>query len=242
MSRLWGHLVESHSQTLARIVAELIALVSLMAHGSADRISKGLYRNVLRVLRPAESAVRRLIVIEAGDIVLDLPPREQPDGKEKKKKGSARTGKRGGRKSFQLFDPRRNDFAKVRRKRRKPITGPGPRILSFGFDPRAPMFQPAFQSLIAPAPEPVPDDGKVDATRLSRRLAAIKAALEDIPGQAMRLARWQERRRQLPVRRFVSAIRPGRPPGSRRRPRHEVDHVLKECHMLAWDVIRSDTS
>ena len=37
---------------------------------------------------------------------------------------------------------------------------------------------------------------------------------------------------------------PGQPPGHRRKPAHEIDDVLTECHWLAWEVMRlkPDTS
>jgi hypothetical protein len=41
---------------------------------------------------------------------------------------------------------------------------------------------------------------------------------------------------------FISPMRHGRPPGYRKRPVHEVDEVLIECHGLARDVERLDTS
>jgi hypothetical protein len=41
---------------------------------------------------------------------------------------------------------------------------------------------------------------------------------------------------------FTSPLRPGRPPGYRKKPRDDIDFVLKECHALARDVIAEDTS
>ena len=38
------------------------------------------------------------------------------------------------------------------------------------------------------------------------------------------------------------AARPGRPPGYRRKPVHLVDEVLIECHGLAFDAMKPDTS
>jgi hypothetical protein len=137
--------------------------------------------------------------------------------------------------SFQLFDPRRN-FSRVRR---SPASKFGPRIRVIGFDPRIPMLHASPPPAITAVREP---DGTVSVLRLQRRLAAIKAALDDLPGQAKRLARWKARRDRLPYARFKSPLRPGRPPGHRSRPRHEVDHVLRECHVLAWSVTRGDTS
>jgi hypothetical protein len=37
-------------------------------------------------------------------------------------------------------------------------------------------------------------------------------------------------------------MRPGRPPGYRKRVLHEVDEILRECHALAHDAERQDTS
>jgi hypothetical protein len=40
----------------------------------------------------------------------------------------------------------------------------------------------------------------------------------------------------------TSALRPGRPPGHRKKETHDIDAVLKECHTLARDVEREDSS
>ena len=77
---------------------------------------------------------------------------------------------------------------------------------------------------------------------LFTRLRALRAALQDIPRQARRLARWEARqalarREKRPLRpRRMSIIRPGLPPGWRERRVHDVDDVLRECHGLAWDI------
>ena len=62
------------------------------------------------------------------------------------------------------------------------------------------------------------------------------AALEDLDGQALRMAkllarieRQPRRVGKLPLR----VMRPGSPPGFRQRQKHEVDEVLAECHRLA---------
>ena len=39
----------------------------------------------------------------------------------------------------------------------------------------------------------------------------------------------------MPSPEFKSPLRPGHPPGYRRKPTHEVDEVLTECHWLAWE-------
>jgi hypothetical protein len=73
-----------------------------------------------------------------------------------------------------------------------------------------------------------PPDGLVNAARLSRRLQALKLALEDLPRQAKRLVRLQERRKASPWPKSTMPLRPGHPPGHRRKPIHEVDEVLTE--------------
>ena len=78
-----------------------------------------------------------------------------------------------------------------------------PRIHVFDFDPRIPLFLRQQPAAPAPAPTPTPEkDDTVNAGPLCRRLFAIMRALEDLQGQAKRLARWRarpvaERRPQL---------------------------------------------
>ncbi|MBL8908600.1 MAG: hypothetical protein JNM20_18155, partial [Rhizobiales bacterium] len=79
------------------------------------------------------------------------------------------------------------------------------------------------------------DDGTVNAKPLIRRLMAVLDAVQDIPRHALRLARWQARPKEERRPERWSPLRPGRPPGFRRRPIHEVDDILKECHWLAID-------
>jgi hypothetical protein len=225
----WARAIERNSEALKGIVEALFAMLGLAGDATVGRIPQSLHRAVLRVLRPAESAVRRLIVIAARGLVVKLAPsRPMPAGP---------IGRGGGgrRASFQLFDPRKN-FAALRRRR---FTRNPPRIHFFGSDPRVAALWPA----PVPAPDPAPlPDGLVNAERLTRRLQALKLALEDLPRQARRLARWRVKRENMPNPKFKSPLRPGRPPGYRRKPVHEVDEVLAECHGLAFDAMKPDTS
>ncbi|HUR43314.1 MAG TPA: hypothetical protein VMZ01_04355, partial [Aestuariivirga sp.] len=141
----------------------------------------------------------------------------------------------GARASFQLFDSRKR-FGAARP--RSPGLKTGARVFVFGGSPFAPLFQPQEWDRA----EPEIDDGMVGAKRLGRRLAAIKLALENLPRQVKRLARWQARRDRMPSPKFRSPLRPGLPPGHRKEPRHEVDAVLRECHALAGDARGEDTS
>ena len=224
----WARAIERNSEALKVIVAALFAMLGLAGTDPVARIPPPLHRAVLRVLRPAESAVRRLVVIAAQGLVVKVAPSRPMPARPIGKGGNSRP-------SFQLFDPRKN-FAGPHR---RTFTRNPPRIHIFGNDPRVAALWPAPQPSPDPAPSP---DGLVNAERLSRRLHALKSALEDLPRQARRLARWRVRRENMPSPKFKSPLRPGPPPGHRRKPVHEVDEVLAECHWLAWDALRSDTS
>jgi hypothetical protein len=228
----WVRAIERNSEALKGIVEALFAMLGLAGEATGLRIPQPLHRAVLRVLRPAESAMRRLIVIAARGLVVKLAPsRPKPVGP---------IGKGGGNRppSFQLFDPRKN-FAELRQHRVKYMRNP-PRIHIFGNDPTvAAILWPARPPIADPTPPP---DGLVNAERLSRRLQALKLALDDLPRQARRLARWRLRREKAQSPKFKSPLRPGHPPGYRRKPVHEVDEVLIECHGLACDAMRPDTS
>jgi hypothetical protein len=224
----WAGAIKINQIALIRIVAELIAMAGL----STERLPRPVYRAVMLVLRPAESAARRLIVALARSVTVPLPPpRPMPKGSSIAKKGGGNT-----RNSFQLFDSRKN----FERRRRKSGPMMVPRLTIFDFSPLVPLFRTQPKRYFESAPEP--DDGKVNAARLRRRLAAIKAALEDLPGQAKRLLRWRARRDRMKMPKFIDPLRPGWPPGYRKRHRHEVDAVLTECRWLAKDAFKPDTS
>jgi hypothetical protein len=67
-------------------------------------------------------------------------------------------------------------------------------------------------------------------------------SLEDLPGQAKRLARWQARRNRITNSKFTSPLRQGPPAGHRKELGHEVDFVLRKWHALARDALREDSS
>jgi hypothetical protein len=225
----WDLAIKRNSEALIGIVAALFAMLGLAGAEMAARIPQDLYRAVLRLLRPAESAVRRLIVIAARNVVVKLAPsRPMLAGKVIGKGGNSRP-------SFQLFDPRKNFNSPHRRA----FSRIGPRIHFFPYDPRVVALFPAPRPVAEPPPPP---DGLVNAQRLSRRLQALKSALDDLPRQAQRLARWRLRREKAPSPKFRSPLRPGRPPGHRRKPTHEVDEILIECHGVAFDALKPDTS
>jgi hypothetical protein len=219
----WSKAIEINKSALARIVAGLVALLS--AHGGA-RVPVAVYQVIARVLFPAESAVRRLIVIAArGLVVSPTVSRPMPAG-------LVFAGKGTGRKSFQLFDSRKtlsHSDTHITR-----ITGPRIRVVGDA-DPRS-IFMAKF--------DPKPDGlcSVAETLHLSRRLDAVKRALENLPRQAMRMARWRARRAVMENPKFLRPLRPGPPPGNRYRGRDEIDKVLRECHALACYALSQDTS
>lgn len=223
----WARIIERNSAALVQVVAAIFALLSV-AEG-AQRISRPLHRAVLRMLGPAESATRRLIVIAAqGLVARPAPARAMPS------LPIGRSSRR--RPPFRLFD---------RRKRLSPDSGAAgaktpPRIHVFGGDPRVAARWPS------PAPPPPipapPDDGLVDARAVTWRLEALRHALGDVPRQARRLARLRARRAADPALRHRSPLRPGPPPGHRKIPVHDIDAVLADCHAFAREVLAADTS
>ena len=66
----WDHAIKRNSEVLAGIVADLFVMLGLVGEATVSRISWPAYRAVLRVLRPAESALRRLIVVAARGLVI----------------------------------------------------------------------------------------------------------------------------------------------------------------------------
>ena len=231
--------IERQRKPLLNIVAALFAMIGLADGGHVERLSSPLYRAVLRVLRPAESAVRRLIIVAARGITLKpAQPRTTP-----RHVGTARRS--GRRHSFQLFDPRQR-FSSVTgtSNSRRPIRlvrGPEPRlrVIDVSFDPRVPLFRKALP--VAPVVVPEPDDS-VSAIRISRRLAAIKLALEDLPRQARRYLRWQAKPLEARRPMLSSALRRGQPPGYQKNPLHKVDEILAECDWLARRSPLADSS
>src|SRR5437764_9123748 len=97
----WARAIEINQTALTRIVAALFALVGLEAQSAVARLPRPLYRAALRVLRPAESAVRRLIVIAARAVVV------KPSAARPMPAGLALARKGGAAMSFRLFDARK---------------------------------------------------------------------------------------------------------------------------------------
>jgi hypothetical protein len=220
----WNRAIEINRDALTHIIAGLVAL--LAAHGEALRLPLPVYDMLQRILYPAESAVRRLIVIMARRLVMpDAPSRPMPQGLV-----IAATSK--GRASFPLFDSRKHfgDPDEVQ----APISGPRIRFIE-ALSPR--------QLFLAKFVKPKQSTcSEVETLRLRQRLNLLARALEHLPREAKRMARWQKRRAAMENPLFIFPLRPGPPPGHQQRPREEIDDVLRECHALAWMALRDDTS
>ncbi len=229
----WAKAIEINHVALTRIVAALLALLQLQGGGMATRVPHPVYALVVRVLHKAESAVRRLIVVAARDLVVQpSPSRPMPQGIVRSR-GDKRSDSR--RKSFQLFDTRKR-FSDENEEDASDIRGPRIRVVGDP-DPRSPLFLATLASQRS-----IGLDGKVDACKLGLRLMAVKVALDSLPRQAKRLVRWRAKRALMKEPSFTEPMRPGPPPGHRKKPKDEIDFVLKECHALAWDTLRKDTS
>ena len=142
--------------------------------------------------------------------------------------------------SFQLYDTRKY-FPELRQRRVKYAKqSPAhpflwsliPELTTCGQHPRPwPLAVP-----------PLPPDGLVNADRLGRRLKSSSLALDDLPRQARRMARWRMRREAMKAPKFKSPLRPVLRPAAARGTIHEIDEILAECHGLAWEAMKPDTS
>ncbi|MEO3999245.1 hypothetical protein [Mesorhizobium sp. CAU 1732] len=265
----WDKAIERNRVALHRILAMLVAMVrsgprsgtesqrfgfpsertpEAIAEGWAcSTLPRHLHRAVLRLLRPAESATRRLIILVARGLLLPPPRPRRPEPIVLGKTGASAGGKPAGPRSLTLplFDPL------PRQTPRRPTPSAVPRICVPGFTVPFP---------VAVRRPPMAGD-PIDTARLTLRLSALASALDDLPGHARRFARWtaardavgaqnkgrdaaaaqhREQQSRSANPRIVGRIwplRPGQPPGRHRakgrRQVHEVHHVLGELHELA---------
>ncbi|MDQ6432680.1 hypothetical protein RB623_01265 [Mesorhizobium sp. LHD-90] len=236
--------VDKNWEALKRLLAMLVGMAEL---GDGVTLPRHLHRAILKLLRPTEAAARRLIIAAARGIVVTLPPFRPRKPKprsvepilrslgiavtmsnadfaraEAAKRAAAKRAARPRILNLSLLDPLKNPF---RIRRRYVPAHAVPRIMSLDFSaPYRPL----------PAP-PSPDD-PIDAARLGQRLEALGRALDDLPRQAQRFARWKARHDAARARgrearaaavaqgkqggstfrfRRVSPLRRGRPPGGR---------------------------
>ena len=207
----WDKAIERNEIALLRIISAMFGLLlDARLSGSGLMIPRRVWRAILIVLRPAEAAVRRLIIIAARALSCAAPALRQRSA------NVARTPLERPANAvvitpvFQLFDPLK--------------------AFEYGLGDAE-----EWSDGMATSAADDLDDTPINAESLHNRLRALRHALADLPKQARRLARFNARRDALlkagrPVR--ISIIRPGLPPGWHERGKHDVDTVLRECHRL----------
>jgi hypothetical protein len=208
------------------------------------KLPRLLWRAILAILRPAESAARRLIIAASRGIVVEPPrprpskPQPQPIEPIYRKLGLALMYRPGNAARAAPILPRSRGRGTARSmvEGASSEVGSQPRIPAFCLsDPRRYLGPPRprtcpphlapriiFPGIVEPhrLPPPPSAEDLIDATRLIRRISSLAAALDDLPAEARRFARLQARRKAIAARhpdrpRRVYPIRHTRPPGGR---------------------------
>ncbi|MGL4490748.1 MAG: hypothetical protein ACRCU5_15020 [Rhizobiaceae bacterium] len=239
----WKLAITRNREALQRLVAALFALVGMVEGRAVNLLPRPVYRAVLAVLRPAESAVRRLIIIAAFGLVI-APRLAQPfPGNIASAKGGERLP------TFRLIDSLKrfspsvalvevSDLDDIWDVEDEDADEAEADEVGLEFDALPRISVPGYSDLAFAVPVVQSLEDLIDAQPLVRRLAALKRALDNLPREARRLARWQAKRRSALIQRKpmrLSPFRPGPPPGFRAKQTHEIDDILKECHMLMLD-------
>jgi hypothetical protein len=211
----WKLAIGRNRDDLLHIVEGMLAVV----HGRTA-LPRPVCRAIRAILRPAEAALRRLIVVAAA-LLAGSAAAIRAGGSFRPLPDFSAFASRETRPAFPLIDPRKRF---VPDREWQGLGRAVPRIWVSGF--RDPVFQPE-------KPE------ETGAATILRRIAALDLALKSLPRQARRLQRLMERRKDAkPGPGAVGPIRPGRPPGHRSRHSHAVDAILRECHWLAREAER----
>ena len=226
----WEDIVEVNRQRIISAIAPLLAVLGFDPR-RRDEMPRFFHRALLILLRPAESAVRRLIVMAARGIVVKLRmgvSRAFPKGLAVKN-DPERVPAFGLIDPLKRFAPEGFGWAKEWGKGWGAVPAI-PRISVPGFS------DPVFAET---APFPSPSDA-IDTSALVARIRSLKSALENLPRQALRLARWKARgelARKADIRkpRRLSPMRPGFAPGYHRRDQREIDDIICDVHYFAGE-------
>ncbi len=191
----WDCVVEHNREALRRILAMMVTMVAAGAAavaGEAARptLPRHLYRAVLAILHPAESAARRLIVVAARGLVVPKPrlkpcvpkPRRRPSPTVIVFPHAARFAP----------PPPRAVPARIPLPLFDTLRPPARRLRSVPARCAPRIAVPGLTVLHRLPPKPTPFD-PIDATRLNLRLATLAAVLDDLPKEALRFARWRAR-------------------------------------------------
>jgi hypothetical protein len=206
----WPLAISKNRERLLAIVDALVALLGLSQGGRLTTLPHYLYHKALAILRPAEAAVRRLIVMAAQDLVASAPRNARSDVP-----------------NFALFAASCEG--------RLPIFNLIEPLKNFNSDETVYFFAANSGSDIIDVHSSNPSQ-TIPAANLCLRLLALKNALDTLPAQAKRLTRWYAARdlalaKNQPHR--LSPMRPGLPPAWRNRHRDPVHKTLHDCHSLA---------
>ena len=210
----WDRTIDRNRKALLRLVAVLFLFAGL-DEGGADFVPRRVWRRIVRLLRPAEAALRRLIVIAARGIALSpVSCLGGGDVQKGQREASAPNAK------HPSPSPQASTAMPFR------LTDPPPCFDALGWDGERPFPEDGV-TLSDP-------DEAVNIRHLCRRLLSLKHALDTIDEQAKRLARWKARQTRFPGRLGRSSpLRRGWPPSLRKRPAREIDDILNELHAMA---------
>lgn len=205
----WHVAITRNREALISVIVALMKTLGLVDGAALTTLPFYVYRNALRIIRPAEAAVRRLIMMAAYELDLRgivLQKSRIPS--------TLRTGTFPHAvhfaPSFNLIDPLKSFGPET----------PDYTCFRTGLDAKGRAF----------------DKKPICAAALGRRLLALKFALGNIDKHARRLTRWYRARdlaliRMQPHR--LSPLRPGFPPGYVKRPTLPIDEILRDCHSLS---------
>ena len=183
----WAGAIRTNREALLTIVTRMFVLAGIRTGRAVAALPRSLRIRILAMLRPAEYAARRLIVMAARGVEVTLRPsggrgasasNAEDDARRETPRPAVHTAPGAALPdplpAFALFDP----FKRY-----------GHPWLEDGEDGQAGAWHHR---------DFAPDD-PIDATALCRRIRALERALQDLDGQAARLARWRARRSLIRV-------------------------------------------
>jgi hypothetical protein len=235
-----------YTAALMTIIAELFKRARIVP-GEVPDVASGeiwdislpryAYKRVLALLIPAESALRRLIVMGAFGKSF-VPPlakaaeRRQftshPQGQQGSRNADGRVNcARSSQPAFDMFDPVKTFTYR-----------------SFDSIEEFHLWkaQKDANPLVIPPADPRKRMDAVNALSLWRRIQGLNYAVENFDTYVWRYVRWRGRRkaelaagRPLKGRRGKSLMRRSRPPGYIEKQGDEVHYLLRDVHSLAYD-------
>ncbi|MEM1377981.1 MAG: hypothetical protein AAGG69_11405 [Pseudomonadota bacterium] len=207
----WHRAIDLNRAALLRVVTVLFGLLSVGEAEGTVFLSPRAPRRLLRVLVPAETAMRRLIYICVR--VFKIPS------------SKAATNRKYLLPDFASFSNVPENVSRI------PAFKMADSIGWITMTPRTgSRAERAFDDEAALGP--------VSCTDLLRRVKAMEAALKDMRKASRRMAREVAKRAAAPLGPKCLPVLRKLPPGRRLNGRKEVDDILRECNGLACDVDR----